>query len=67
MTTDIVTDEIKQRGVLSIMIDEAKCYRKQQLSFCIHYVDQDLSLMKGFYCSKSTSTIVAQTTFLTSF
>lgn len=44
-----IKEEIKEAGMLSLMLDEARCYKEQQLSFCVRYFTDD---GKGSYMIK---------------
>lgn len=50
-----ILQEIKLAGVFSIMIDEARCFKEQQLSFCVRYVDDQLTPHERFLFFKDCS------------
>ncbi len=37
-----IVKEVKKAGMFSLMLDEARCYKEQQLSFCIRYCTDDI-------------------------
>ena len=55
MLTEKVVESAKTAGVISIMVDEARSFKEQQLSFCIRYVDAKLIPHERFLLFKDCS------------